>query len=41
MNKAKQLAISCWAVGVFIWYFHEFSLVFTPMLQGLLRRLWR
>lgn len=40
MNKLKQLGISCWAVGTFLWYFHEFSPAFTPIVQRLLHRLW-
>lgn len=40
MDKLKQIALSCWAVASLIWYVHQFSPALTPILRGILHRLW-
>ena len=35
-NRKIQMAVSCWAVAAFVWYFHQFSPVVSPILHGLL-----
>ena len=40
-SLTKQLVISAWGIAVLIWYFHEFSPAFSPIIHGLLQKLWR
>jgi hypothetical protein len=40
-NLKIQTLFSCWAVAAFAWYFHQFSAVISPILRGLLRRIWQ
>jgi hypothetical protein len=35
-----QGAICIWAVGVFIWYFYEFSPVISPILKKFIMNIW-
>lgn len=37
----KQLVISGWGIAVLVWYFHQFSPAFSPIINGLLGKLWR
>jgi hypothetical protein len=40
-NPKIQVAVACWAVAAFAWYFHQFYPVLSPILRGLLHRIWR
>jgi len=40
LKEIAQIAISCWAVASFIWYFRKFFPAFTPILKQLLRHIW-
>jgi len=40
-SVTKQLVISGWGIAVLVWYFHKFSPAFSPIIHGLLQKLWR
>ena len=40
-SVTKQLLISGWTIAVLAWYFHQFSPAFSPIIRGLLQKLWR